>query len=208
MPYTNTWDNNDPPNNQAANTAAAEMRQTKLDIYERLITVFTNLTANPLALNATFITYLNSVLSTGFPLNTDNHWSSGTLGGDNDLTVVDFVTGAGAYIQPIWDGIGATTLHWIMPVSLPTARTFTGCAARVYRDAGAGVTLTLYKTTNTGSVTTVATAASASTGWQSLTLALGGTITITAGFTYWMDVTLVTDPTGAFQARLMHTTLS
>lgn len=155
--YTNVvFDVADPPDGQAANTAAAEMRQIKSDIKERLETIVEDIDDNPLVLS-------QSSLPSTPGLGVWMHWSAGHVGDKDD----DYFTTNRVYVSP--DGL--VTVNWFMPCLAPVGITIDQLDLTVYRTAGAGISIAAFSADlATGAETTLGSVVSASTGYHTLTI--------------------------------------
>lgn len=197
--YTNTpWNDSNPPNSQAANTAATELRKLRLDLDERIESFFQDIDANPLVPKVGSIPNASLVTSTvSAGIKVQEHFTSGRVydsagtGSPINLTNVNYAT-------ITWDGIGITTGSWIQPLYIAKDINIASIVIRHKRDAGAVFTATLYRATD-DTIENLVSSVSVTTGWASLTLTI--VHTIAAAYTYYLKVDMSTNAGGTANAR-------
>lgn len=200
MPYsTVTWDITDPPNSQAANTAAQELRELRRDIKERLESYFTSIDANPLVAGGTG--------SSPLPFTMD--WSESEQFVDGSIpSVAGYQT----------DTAGATS---VTPAAISTiiirrfsifnlkGVTVAAISAWVYKAAGASISIDFRKQTraNPPVTSSIANAVSVTTGWHALSTGVIAEV-IDPDTSYYFVVTLTSDGVNADSARLTNIKVS
>lgn len=199
--YTNVpWNNSNPPNSQAANTAASEYRKTKLDVQERLSSFFIDIDVDPLVPKDGSIP-LSALVSSGggtvaLPgTRVQEHYLGGQpfdpVNQNYDISNVNYVT-------ITWDGVGVTSTHWIHPLRIAKGVDIASVALRYKRDSGAAFTGTLYRATD-DTIESLVTATSAATGWNTMTLTIAHTLA--AAYTYYLKIDMSTNAGGSANAR-------
>lgn len=200
MAYPRAWDET-APNGATADAATLDtiVQNLKTDLRLRLFDAGIDLTLDPTTL------VLPTTQKPGV-----NFWAPWHNGMYNQRGVTDVALespSAGKpdvlptkdYIEVNWDGVGAVTLSLWMPIFVPTGSTFDNIKLNVYRDAGAAVVATFYKSFN-GAATSLGTVTSAATGWHQITIA--GPFTLAALNMHYIEVALSTNAAGTAISRL------
>lgn len=179
MPYTNAWNETTPLGSASANTIDDLMRQSKLDLRERInsligVAIGTAL-ADPVVAAGTDLTSLKSVndtqttnittlqgLTGSQTLSLWMPWNYGfaespvvSVGGQG---VSNYDTNSGLYIRPILDGNQPLCTVLSVPIVLPVGVTITGVIGYFERPTQPGptATLTLHSLSNTGGRSSIA----------------------------------------------------
>lgn len=162
MAFTNPWSNIIPAGSDPANTADDEIRQVRLDVFERMNQIVPDWTADP-------IVALTSIRKT-------RHWSDGNFDplGSDTLTEGYAVTGLGVHSAAV-----GTNLIWRLPLQLPVGATLQSLISRVFKDNVAGLLgISVVEADDlTPSETSLAsTTVGPITGWQTITQAALGLV--------------------------------
>lgn len=201
MAFTNNMSVIIPAGSVAANLIDNHIRQTRLDFKERLASVFNDLDVDPMTFKASFIAYLATIGIPAVPLLPVNwHWSRG-------VPMRSSMEWSGGSLAVALDGVHptatATDLDWMMDLGELTGKTPTTYTAVVYRDAGASISMRLYKESfsTPGTFTQVSAVASASTGWHTIALTAQTTLIDSAYGAYFIIMSMTSDGSNANSCR-------